>query len=157
MGSRPCPFFGRTAAESRGRFWRRSVGGGKWIRYINPPEPSLSLSLWRLPLFLLESLSCRPFSITIACPTSASFLILFYPSPLSLVPYTLSSRLCPRLSITLLSSVWVEDAPRKTTTEQRWRMGEYRVPMRRRIEYSKRRTSPVSGTKKTSRRPWISG
>ena len=78
---------------------------------------------------LPENSPGRPFSITAVCPTSVSILNLL----LILLPFTLAScPICstlafcpirstfasyPRRSITLLSSVWVENGPRRITTE----------------------------------------
>jgi len=61
----------------------------------------------------------------------------------------------PALSFLFLSfpSRWVEDAPPRITIEQQRRMAGYRAPMKRRIVYSKRRTSLRRDTNRISRRP----
>jgi hypothetical protein len=65
----------------------------------------------------------------------------------------------PALSFLFLSfpSRWVEGAPPGITIEQQRRMDGYRAPMKRRIVYSKRRTSLRGDTNRTSRRPWVDG
>ena len=47
----------------------------------------------------------------------------------------------------------VENAPPRITIEQQRRMAGYREPMKKRIVYSKRRTSLRTDTNRTSRRP----
>jgi hypothetical protein len=64
------------------------------------------------------------------------------------------------LSFLFLSSLsrWVENAPPRITIEQQRRIAGYRGPMKRRIVYSKRKTSLRKDTNETSRRPldqWI--
>jgi hypothetical protein len=81
-----------------------------------PPELSLASPA---SLFSLKISPCRGLSITVVCPTSASILNLLYsPSlPLASCPIRSTLAFCPRRSITLLSSVWVKNGPRRITTE----------------------------------------
>jgi hypothetical protein len=48
---------------------------------------------------------------------------------------------------------WVKNAPPRITIEQQRRIARYRGPMKRRIAYSKRKTSLRKDTNRTSRRP----
>jgi hypothetical protein len=87
------------------------------LLHITPPN-SLSCLLPLLEIssavrFRLRSLALRPPQY---CTYSTT---LHFPR---LVPYPPYSRFRPCLFVTLLSSIWAENIPRRTTTEQRRRM-----------------------------------
>jgi hypothetical protein len=71
--------------------------------------------------------------------------------------HPLYSYICLHLPNTLFSSVWVADAPRKTTTGRRQKTVEYRGPIKRRIGYSRRKMRLVTDNKKEPVGLWING
>jgi hypothetical protein len=107
--------------------------------YTHPGSPSPFL----LCLFLFrESLYFKNLFFLFTFISRSLFLHHLLPLPLGSA--LLSSR-----------NGWVENAPRRTITKQRRRMGRLGGPIKRRIVCSRRNTSTVKDTNATSRGLWI--
>ncbi len=123
----------------------------------SPFEASLPLSLLFSSLFLSLFLSRPPSRLNLSQQSpglSVCCQLRSYASPSFLASIRFSAHsLQHSLPLPYGQVRWVEDAPSRITSERRRRTAGCQEHMKRRTAYSKRKTSQVTGTRATSRRP----